>query len=100
MAREARREFRWQRRADISAGLRTVGQSRSPVRSACARGPELRTLADARSYILTLSEGEAKEARWQSAARKLLEACESGDVAAVTRQIEFALFMGANLVLR
>jgi hypothetical protein len=63
-------------------------------------GPELRTLADAREYILALSEGEAKEPRWQSAARKLLEACESGEVEAVTRQIEFALFVGAQLVLR
>jgi hypothetical protein len=30
----------------------------------------------------------------------LLEACESGDVEIVTRQLEFALFVGGKLVLR
>jgi hypothetical protein len=50
--------------------------------------------------MLTLSAGEQNEFRWQSAARKLLEASETGEVEAVTRQIEFALFMGARLVLR
>jgi hypothetical protein len=50
--------------------------------------------------MLTLSAGEQNEPHWQSAARKLLEACETGDVDAVTRQLEFALFMGAKLVMR
>jgi hypothetical protein len=63
-------------------------------------GPELRTLADARAYILTLPAGEQGEPRWQSVARKLFIACETGDVEAVTHQLEFALFMGAKLVLR
>jgi hypothetical protein len=31
---------------------------------------------------------------------KLLDACESGEVEAVTRQLGFALFMGERLVLR
>ena len=35
-----------------------------------------------------------------SAARQLLEACESGEVNAVTRQIELALFLKAKLVMR
>jgi hypothetical protein len=63
-------------------------------------GPELRTLADARAYLLTLPEEEQGEPRWQSVARKLLLACESGEVEPVTHQIEFALFMSARLVLR
>jgi hypothetical protein len=49
MAREARREFRWQRRAGVRASP-AVGQSRSRARSAFG-GPELRTLADARAYM-------------------------------------------------
>jgi hypothetical protein len=49
---------------------------------------------------LTLPEGEQSDPRWQSAARKLLEACDSGDVEAVTRQLEFALFVGGKFVLR
>jgi hypothetical protein len=60
-------------------------------------GPELRTLADVRAYILTLPE---LDPRWQSVARKLLIACEDGDVEAVTRQIEFALLARGRLVLR
>ena len=60
-------------------------------------GPELRTLADARAYILTLPE---LDPRWQSVARKLLIACEDGQVEAVTRQIELALLARAKLVLR
>jgi hypothetical protein len=63
-------------------------------------GPELRTLGDARAYILTLPAGEQDEPRWQSAARQLLEACESGEVDGVTRLIELALFLKAKLVLR
>jgi hypothetical protein len=50
--------------------------------------------------ILTLPEGEQNELRWQSAARKLLEGYETGEVEAVTRQLEFALLMRARLVLR
>jgi hypothetical protein len=46
--------------------------------------------ADARAYIIALPEGEQNEPRWQSAGRKLLEACETGDAEAATRQIEFA----------
>jgi hypothetical protein len=60
-------------------------------------GPELRTLADARAYVLTLPE---LDPRWQSVARKLLIACQDGQVEAVTRQLEFALFVAGKLVLR
>jgi hypothetical protein len=56
-------------------------------------GPELSTLADAR-------EGQQGEPQWQSVARRLLIACETGDVEAVTEQLETALLMGAKLVLR
>jgi hypothetical protein len=63
-------------------------------------GPELRTLADVRAYLLTLPEREQGEPRWQSVARRLLTASETGDVEAVTEQLETALLMGAKLVLR
>jgi hypothetical protein len=80
---------------------RSARWSRSLARPIGVKGgPELRTLDDARAYLLTLSAGEQNEPRWQSAARKLLEACENGEVEAVTRQLEFALFMSARLVLR
>ena len=53
---------------------------------------------DARAYILTLSAGTQSELRWQSAAKNLLTACESGETEAVTKQIEFALLMSMRLV--
>jgi hypothetical protein len=53
--------------------------------------------SNARAYILTLPE---LDPRWQSVARKLLIACEDGEVEAVTRQIEFALLTHAKFVLR
>jgi hypothetical protein len=40
------------------------------------RGPTLKTLAEARAYILTLPKG--KQARWEIAVRCLLRAAESG----------------------
>jgi hypothetical protein len=63
-------------------------------------GPELRTLADARAYLLTLPETQQGEPRWQSVARRLLIASETGDVETVTDQLELALLVGAKLVLR
>jgi hypothetical protein len=63
-------------------------------------GPELRTLADVRAYLLTLPEREQGEPRWQSVARRLLIACEDGDAEAVTEQLELALLIGAKLILR
>jgi hypothetical protein len=50
--------------------------------------------------MLKLPDGEVNERHWQSAAKKLLDAYETGDVEAVTHQLEFALFMSAKLVLR
>jgi hypothetical protein len=68
---------------------RAIGWSAPLARPVGVKGgPELRTLADARAYIMTLPE---LDPRWQSVARKLLIACEDGEVEAVTRQIEVAL---------
>ena len=60
----------------------------------------LRTLADAYAYILTLSELEQADPRWQSVAGKLVLARESGDIEAVTKQIELALLTRRRLVLK
>ena len=63
-------------------------------------GPDLQTLADVRAYLLTLSEGEQSEPLWQSVARRLLIACQTGDVEAFTEQLELALLRRAKLVSR
>jgi hypothetical protein len=77
---------RWSRRLARPVGVRA--------------GPELRTLADARAYILSLRDGEQKENRWQHATKLLLEACETGDVGPVTKQVEYALMVSMKLVMR
>jgi hypothetical protein len=77
---------RWSRRLARPIGIRN--------------GPELRTLADARAYILLLRDGEQKENRWQHATKLLLEACETGNVEPVTKQVEYALMMSMKLVRR
>ena len=78
-----------------------TGWNRPLARTVAVKGrPELRTLADARAYLLNLPEREQSEPRWQSVARRLFIACETGDVEAVTEQLELALLMGAKLVLR
>ena len=45
------------------------------------------------------AENEAIAAQPIAAARTLLDACETSDVEAATREVEFALFMGGKLVL-
>jgi hypothetical protein len=55
------------------------------------RGPTLKTLAEARAYILKLPKG--KQARWEIDVRCLLHAADSGsaeDIMAATRAIELA----------
>jgi hypothetical protein len=59
-------------------------------------GGTLRTLAEARAYMLGLSKARELRAQWQHAAELLLG---EADVAAVSKQIELALFMDAKLDL-
>jgi hypothetical protein len=54
----------------------------------------LRTIGDARDYMLALSKERERRADWQHACRLLME--EAG-VAAVTRQVHLALFTDAML---
>jgi hypothetical protein len=57
-------------------------------------GGTLRTVLDARSYMLRLTKDRERSARWQRAAQLLLE---RADVAAVSRQIELALLYDGKL---
>ena len=61
---------------------------------------ELRTLADARSYVLDLKGGREKREYWQHTVTLLMEAADSGNVDQVTRQLELALMMDGALVMR
>jgi hypothetical protein len=63
------------------------------------RGPTLRTLADARAWILELPADVQEYTAWQAAARKMLDAADGGDIDAATKQIELALFTGGRLKL-
>ena len=56
----------------------------------------LRTVLDARTYMLALSKDREHRAQWQRAAELLLA---EADVAAFSTQVELALFMEAKLVL-
>ena len=63
-------------------------------------GPALRTLNDARVYMLDhlAEEGKARHS-WQKAAELLLAAAEGvDDVGAATGQVELAIFLQAKLV--
>ena len=57
-------------------------------------GGTLRTIEDARAYMLKLSKQRETRAQWQRAAELLLA---EADVAGLTRQIELALFYDAKL---
>jgi hypothetical protein len=59
-------------------------------------GRTLRTVLDARNYILALSEARQLRAQWQRACEMLFE---DADVAALSKQVELALFHDAKLVL-
>jgi hypothetical protein len=59
-------------------------------------GGKLQTLADARQFVVQLTEGDQLRNAWQKAAELLMAAAADGDTAAVTRQIEFALFVQAK----
>jgi hypothetical protein len=57
-------------------------------------GGTLRTVLDARSYMLQLSKARERDTRWQRAAELLLG---EADVAALSKQVELALFYDAKL---
>src|SRR5512132_956592 len=57
-------------------------------------GGVLRTIGDARAYMLALPKTRERRAHWQHAYRLLLQ--EAG-VAALTRQFHLALFMDGKL---
>ena len=65
-----------------------------PVRT--TDGGTLRTVLDARTYMLALSADREHRRQWQRAAELLLA---EADVAALSRQLELALFYEAKLVL-
>ena len=60
-------------------------------------GGTLRTVLDARSYMLALPKRRETTAQWQRAAELLLD---GGDVAAFSKAVELALFFDAKLVVR
>jgi hypothetical protein len=59
-------------------------------------GGTLRTVLDARTYMLALSQDREHRAQWQRACELLLA---EADVEAFSRQIELALFYDAKLAL-
>ena len=60
-------------------------------------GGTLRTVLDARAYMLRLSRDRERSARWQRAAQLLLA---KADVGAVSRQLELALLYDGKLDVR
>jgi hypothetical protein len=59
-------------------------------------GGVLRTVADARDYMLALPEDREFRHHWQHTAKMILE---QADVADVSRRVELALFYDAKLDL-
>ena len=59
-------------------------------------GGTLRTILDARTYMLALSKQRETRRQWQRAAELLLG---EADVAAFSKQVELALFYDAKLDL-
>jgi hypothetical protein len=60
-------------------------------------GKRLRTLADARSYMLAIKDGREHREYWQHAARLLIEAAKGGGEKAVTDQLLIALLHDGTL---
>ncbi len=59
-------------------------------------GGTLRTVLDARTYMLALSKDREHRVQWQRAAEMLLA---EADVDAFSKQLELALYYDAKLVL-
>jgi hypothetical protein len=64
-----------------------------------ATGEHLRTLSDARAYVLAIKDGRANRSAWQAAAGKLIEAAEGGDIKAATNAMHLALLIENRMVL-
>ena len=63
-------------------------------------GRTLRSLADARAFVLALPPAYQEYNAWQRAAALLIDAAENGgDVRAATDQVFAALFVQANVKL-
>jgi hypothetical protein len=65
--------------------------------------PPLKSLSDARVYMLELPDGVARIEVWQYAAELLLKAADDGDQASIrhaTDQLERALFLTYRLDLK
>jgi hypothetical protein len=63
-------------------------------------GKTLRTLADARAFMLGMPKTLQLRASWQEAAEVMLEACRTGDVATATDRVERALFLNYQIDFR
>jgi hypothetical protein len=59
-------------------------------------GPTLRTLREARDFVLAQPDEIQLRRSWQRAAELLLAAVDGADVEAVTKQVELALFLEAR----
>jgi hypothetical protein len=62
-------------------------------------GSELRTIADARAYVLALPDHLSGRQHWQHAAKLMLVASRGGDTVACTKQITLALLMDGLLCM-
>jgi hypothetical protein len=69
-----------------------------PVKVIGRRAP-IATLAEAREFILKLPAAHQTRNEWQHAGKLMIAAAEGGDVAAATRQLQFALLMTGKLHL-
>ena len=74
--------------------MRNYEPSNWERRSAVLRAPDrnggtLRTVREAREYMLALADGRSMRQQWQHTALRILE---RSDVATVSRQVELALF--------
>ena len=74
--------------------LRSAYLSQKLTRPLPKDGGTLRTVAEARTYMIGLPKQRELQTRWQRVAGLILE---EADVAAVSRQLELALFMDAKL---
>lgn len=59
-------------------------------------GETLRTLEDARAYVLSLPRKVQDRTEWQHVAKLMMEAAEGGSLEAVTRQVVLALLLSGK----
>ena len=63
-------------------------------------GTQLQTLADVRGFISGQPEHIQERTFWRYATQLLIDAADGGDIEAVTNEVELALFLSGDLVLR